>query len=180
MTRISILLAALALSAASVGTASADCAADIAALSKNDMTATGSTEGGKTTNFETSAGTAGATGPISKDGTTAPLEAAGATTGETATAAAPAGTSGGTTTTPGTTAADGAVSKDGSTTPLAAGQGGNDPAIAMSGQDVASQQAGKPTATTGATTSAALEAAKAAAAAGDEAACQKALQSLKG
>jgi hypothetical protein len=180
MTRISILLAALTLTAASAGTAAADCAADLAALTKNDMTATGSTtpDGGKTTNFQT--GTSVAGGAVSKDGSTGPLESAGATTGETASAAAPTGTSGGTTTTPGKTAKDGSVSKDGSTEPLAAAQGGNDPNIAMSGQDVAAQQAGKPTAASETTNTAALEAAKAAADAGDEAACQKALQSIKG
>ena len=183
MTRISILLASAAMTIASAGAASADCAADIAALRANDLTATGSTtaEGGKTTNYDAASGsaTAPATGAISKDGSTAPLEAAGSAD-KTARAVTPNAATGGTTTTPGQTAEGGSVSKDGSTAPLASAAGGTDPQIATSGQDAASQQSGLATAASGASTDAALDKAQKAADAGDEQACQQALKAIKG
>lgn len=181
MTRISVLLASVALSLATAGVASADCAADIAALRANDLSATGSTAAGdgKTTNFEAPTGSAMApkTGPIVQDGTTAPLEPAGAAakTTESSAMAAPAG--GGTTTTPGQSATPGKVVQDGTTAPLAPKAGSTDPQVATSAQDSSAQQAG---AATAATTGKALDAAQKAADAGDEAACRKALETIKG
>lgn len=184
MTRMTVLLASAGILALSANAAMADCSADIAALRANDLSATGSTaaDGGKTTNFDAPAGsaTAPSTGPISKDGSVAPLGSSTAGTGESAAAAAPSVAGGGTTTTPGETAPAGSVSKDGTTAPLAAAEGGSDPQIATSAQDAAAQQSGAATASTGASTTAALDKAQKAADAGDEKACQDALQSIKG
>lgn len=185
MTRISLLMAAAGITVFAAP-AFADCAADIASLRAKETTASTVPEGGQTTNFEAPAGsaTAPSTGPISKDGSVAPLGAADATTttesgaAASATAAAPA--SGGTTTTPGQTAAGGAVSKDGSTAPLASAAGGTDAQIATSGQDATSQQSGQAPAASAAETTAAIEKAQKAADAGDEAACQAALKPIMG
>jgi hypothetical protein len=184
MTRISLLVAAAGMTAFAAP-AFADCAADIASLRAKETTASTTPDGGQTTNFEAPAGSATApnTGPISKDGSVAPLGSADSTATETtagAGASDTAATAGGTTTTPGQGTASGEVSKDGSTAPMASAAGGTDPQIATSSQDAAAQQTGQSPAASAAETTAALEKAQTAADAGDEAACQAALKPIMG
>lgn len=187
MTRISLIVAAAGLTAFAAP-AFADCAADIASLQARETTASTVPDGGQTTNFEAPAGsaTAPSTGPISKDGSVAPLgsaDSAATGAGSAATAvgdAAATASSGGATTTPGQSTAGGEVSKDGSTAPLASTAGGTDPQIATSGQDAAAQQTGQSPAASEAEMTAALQKAQQAADAGDEAACQAALKPIMG
>ncbi|UIJ71308.1 hypothetical protein [Aurantimonas sp. HBX-1] len=209
MTRLSILLGGVALFALPITAASADCREELAMLQNGDVTAsiagTGATSGGQTTNFETGAGV-DTSGEVSKDGSTAPLEtdttAAGSTT-PTGGAGAASATAGATTPAAGTDTAatasqqadagqqTGEVSKDGQHMPL---EDAASKETAMSGQDVAAQQAGEATAASGqagASTMAnaaagdsgsqdAIQRAEAALAAGDETACMAAVEEAKG
>lgn len=208
-----LLMTGAAVLALGVGEAAADCAQELSMLqSSNQSTgAISSQSGGESgtiskdgthTPLETpaagaSANTQSDTGPAS--GTTTNAEGvtttgdAAATTGATASASessgAGTGAATGTTGSDAGTMAQGEVSKDGKTMPLAEGEGGGDPNLAMSGQDVQSQQQGGGTAATGQQTAAgasgsagmsdALQRAEAALAAGNEAECMQAVEEAK-
>ncbi|MBB4002815.1 MAG: hypothetical protein V7704_15320 [Aurantimonas endophytica] len=183
MTRLSILLGGVALFALPVTVASADCREEIAQLQNSDVTASigGAADSGPaegtTTNFETGAGV-DASGEVSKDGSTAPLQtddtAATGTTAPTGGAGAASATGGATTPSTGTASAtdsattsptgtsasagasqqadagqqSGEIAKDGQTMPM---EDDASAETAMSSQDAQSQQAGAETAAAGQT-----------------------------
>lgn len=159
MKRLPLLLCTATVAALSTSAALADCREELAAFTDIQTSADAQMTGAVSTDAE--AGTASDATPalgtdgISKDGSLAPLEQteAGANTGTTT-----FGTEGsaeidvsGQTATGGmaaeTTAdAAGAIKKDGSTMPLASSDGGGDPTLATSPQDVEAQQEGMETA----------------------------------